>query len=40
MSILGTSFNMELAGRNAGSMFGPGIYMAESSLGAFRKQCH
>ena len=33
MSILGTSFNMELAGRNAGSMFGPGIYMAESSLG-------
>jgi len=34
MSILGTSFNMELAGRNAGSMFGPGIYMAESSVKA------
>ena len=31
MSILGTSFNMDLAGKNAGSMFGPGIYMAESS---------
>eukprot|EP00435_Cladocopium_sp_Y103_P069144 s1246_g32.t1 len=34
MSILGTSFNMDLAGRNAGSMFGPGIYMAESSVKA------
>jgi len=34
MSILGTSFNMDLAGKNAGSMFGPGIYMAESSVKA------
>ncbi|CAK9020501.1 unnamed protein product, partial [Durusdinium trenchii] len=34
MSILGTSFKMDLAGKNAGSMFGPGIYMAESSVKA------
>ncbi|CAJ1409321.1 unnamed protein product [Effrenium voratum] len=34
MSILGTSFKMDLAGKNAGSMFGPGIYLAESSVKA------
>eukprot|EP00931_Biecheleriopsis_adriatica_P043346 TRINITY_DN24783_c0_g1_i1.p1 TRINITY_DN24783_c0_g1~~TRINITY_DN24783_c0_g1_i1.p1 ORF type:complete len:777 (+),score=143.89 TRINITY_DN24783_c0_g1_i1:227-2557(+) len=34
MSILSTSFRINLAGRNAGSMFGPGIYMAESCVKA------
>jgi len=34
LSILRTSFKMDLAGRNAGSMFGPGIYLAESSVKA------
>jgi len=30
-SILGTSFKVELAGASAGTMFGPGIYLAEAS---------
>ncbi|CAE7812633.1 Parp14 [Symbiodinium microadriaticum] len=34
LSILRTSFKMGLAGRNAGSMFGPGVYLAESSVKA------
>lgn len=31
ISILGTSFKVDLAGASVGTMFGPGIYMAESS---------
>lgn len=31
MSILGTSFKVDLAGASAGTMFGPGIYLAEAS---------
>jgi len=31
MSILGTSFSIDLAGASAGTMFGPGIYLAEAS---------
>ncbi|CAE7227604.1 Parp14 [Symbiodinium natans] len=34
LSILRTSFKMGLAGKNAGSMFGPGVYLAESSVKA------
>jgi len=34
MAILGTSFKVDLAGTNAGSMFGKGIYLAESSTKA------
>merc|ERR1719375_2758561 len=31
MSILGTSFKVDFAGKSAGTMFGPGIYLAEAS---------
>merc|ERR1719353_274401 len=31
MSILGTSFKVDFAGASAGTMFGPGIYLAEAS---------
>merc|ERR1719281_2292342 len=31
MSILGTSFKVDLAGKTAGTMFGPGVYLAEAS---------
>jgi hypothetical protein len=31
MSILGTSFKIDFAGATAGTMFGPGIYLAEAS---------
>lgn len=31
MAILGTSFKVNLAGKTAGTMFGPGVYLAESS---------
>jgi len=31
VSILGTSFKVDLAGKSAGTMFGPGIYLAEAS---------
>merc|ERR1719424_426256 len=39
MSILGTSFSLELAGKSSGTMFGPGIYMAESSTKADEYAC-
>jgi len=31
ISILGTSFKIDLAGASVGTMFGPGVYLAESS---------
>merc|ERR1719203_733271 len=31
VSILGTSFKVDFAGKTAGTMFGPGIYLAEAS---------
>lgn len=31
MSILGTSFKVDFAGKTAGTMFGPGVYLAEAS---------
>jgi len=31
VSILGTAFSIDLAGATAGTMFGPGIYLAEAS---------
>jgi len=34
VSILGRSFTVDLAGKGAGTMFGPGVYMAESSTKA------
>merc|ERR1711988_1005057 len=30
----GTAFSLDLAGKSSGAMFGPGIYMAESSTKA------
>jgi len=34
VAILGSSFHVDLAGKSAGTMFGPGVYLAESSTKA------
>ena len=40
VAILSSSFSVDFAGKSAGTMFGPGIYLAESSLGCTWIDCH